>query len=131
MRNSLRDKGFTLIELVVAIAIIAILAAIAYPMYTKYLIRGRRASAQAYLMSVAQQEQRYLLDTRSYADATTLNLTPPSDVSTYYQISIVPTSGPPPTFTATATPIATGPQASDGALSINDAGVKTSTNGSW
>ena len=59
-----RSRGFTLIELMMAIAIIAILAAIAYPAYQKHLAKGRRAAAQAYLMDIAQREQQYFLDQR-------------------------------------------------------------------
>jgi len=129
MTPNRRNRGFTLIELMIVVAIVGILAAVAYPSYMSYLKKGNRSSAQAHLMDIAQSQQRYLLDARSYApDLATLNMTTPSSVSPYYTIGISPTPGPPPGFTATATPKAGTAQASDVTLSINDAGVKTPTN---
>ncbi|GAB7546166.1 type IV pilin protein [Cupriavidus sp. 8B] len=124
-----RQSGFTLVELMITVAIVGILASIAYPSYISYLVKGRRSSAQASLMDIAQRQQQYLLDARSYASSlATLNVTPPTDVSTYYTITIAVTAGPPPTFTATATPVAGTSQASDVTLSINNAGAKTPAN---
>lgn len=124
-------KGFTLIELMITVAVIGILAAVAYPSYQSYLIKGRRASAQSHLMDIAQRQQQYLLDARSYApDLTTLNLTTPTDVSTYYTITITKPAATPPTFTATATPKAGTPQATDVTLSIDNTGQKTPA-GKW
>lgn len=124
-------KGFTLIELMITVAVIGILAAVAYPSYQSYLIKGRRASAQSHLMDIAQRQQQYLLDARSYApDLTTLNLTTPTDVSTYYTITITKPAATPPTFTATATPRAGTPQATDVTLSIDNTGQKTPA-GKW
>lgn len=124
-------KGFTLIELMITVAVIGILAAVAYPSYQSYLIKGRRASAQSHLMDIAQRQQQYLLDARSYApDLTTLNLTTPTDVSTYYTITITKPAATPPTFTATATPKEGTPQATDVTLSIDNTGQKTPA-GKW
>nr|WP_256441776.1 type IV pilin protein [Cupriavidus sp. AcVe19-6a] len=121
--------GFTLIELMITVAIIAILAATAYPSYISHVIKGRRAAAQASLMDIAQRQQQYLLDSRSYAGSlATLNVTPPTDVTAYYTISIAAVAGSPPTFTVTATPITGTSQANDVTLSINNAGVKTPAN---
>ncbi len=122
-------KGFTLIELMIVVAIIGILAGIAYPSYQSYVVKSRRTSAQVHLMDIAQMQQRYLLDARSYApDIATLNMVIPSEVLPYYTITIATTAGPPPTFTATATPLAGTSQASEVTLSINNAGVKTPSN---
>ena len=125
------QRGFSLLELMIAVAVVAILAAIAYPSYQSHLISSRRASAQSHLMDIAQREQQYFLDTRSYAsDLATLSMTTPSDVGSYYTITIAISSAPP-TFTATATPVTGTLQASDGALSIDNTGTKTSSNNSW
>jgi type IV pilus assembly protein PilE len=125
------NRGFTLIELMIAVAVVAILAMIAIPSYTAQMVKGRRSSAEAVLMDIAQRQQQYLLDVRGYApDWATLKTTIPVDVSKYYTIAIVPAAGPPPTFTASATPIAGTAQAGDFVLTITDTGVKTPT-GTW
>jgi type IV pilus assembly protein PilE len=130
-------RGFTLIELMVAVAIVAILATIAYPLYLSQMKKGRRAAAESTLMDIAQREQQYLLDARSYApDVPTLNVTIPSDVATFYSIQIcqstappcTPPGGTPPAFVAVATPLNGTPQAGDATLSIDNAGVKTPAN---
>lgn len=121
-----KQQGVTLIELIVAVAVVGILGAIAYPSYLNSQIRSKRSSTQAHLMDIAQQQQQYLLDARSYAASlTTLNMTTPTNVSPYYTITIAATAGPPLTFTATATPITGTSQSSDVTLSINNAGAKT------
>lgn len=120
------NKGFTLVELMVAVVIIGILASIVVPSYQDYLRKGRRAAAQAVLMDVAQKQQQYLLDARSYAsDLSTLNISVPADVTKYYTITLAVGDGAPPTFTATATPNSGTDQASDPTLTIDNTGKKT------
>lgn len=119
-------KGFTLVELLIVVAIIGIISAIAIPQYKQYVIRGNRAAAQSFMMDVANREKQYLLDARSYAaNLSTLSMTTPTTVSQNYTISISAPAATPPTFTITATPINGKPQASDGALTLDEVGTKT------
>ncbi|OWW23007.1 type IV pilin protein [Noviherbaspirillum denitrificans] len=126
MQNPKHRRGFTLIELMISMVIVTILAAVALPSYRNYVKRGKRAAAQAQMMDIANRQQQYFLDKRSYATKDELQsagYSLPSEVSAYYSYDIaVPSSGTP-AYTITFTP--TGSQASDGALTLNNAGVKT------
>ena len=83
------QHGFTLVELMITVAIVGILAAIAYPSYTSYTIKSNRAAAQAHMLEVAQAQVTYLNDSRRYAtSATELALTAPTAVSGKYTVNI-------------------------------------------
>jgi type IV pilus assembly protein PilE len=125
--------GFTLIELMITVAVVAILAAIAFPSYSLFMKKSRRGEAEAALMDIAQRQQQYLLDTRSYAPSiATLGTAIPVDVSTYYTVQICQTTvpcaapgGAPPTFALIATPIAGSAQAGDYTLTLDNTGAKS------
>ncbi|KFI08228.1 type IV pilin protein [Massilia sp. BSC265] len=124
--NSRRLHGFTLVELMVAVAIIGILAAIALPSYNQYIVRSNRAAAQSYLMELSQAQAQFMADTRSYADnPDDLGVTPPSSVAAKYEIDITLVPGPPQGYTITAKPRPGSTQLPDGELSINQAGLRT------
>ena len=138
--NTKRAAGFTLIELMITVAIVGILASIAYPNYQNYLLKGRRGAAQAFLLQVAQRQQQYFLDNRSFApDLTTLGVTTPPEVLTYYGTvnidqGIAPPRGPPAYFTITATPQGVQAKNNEPVLTIDQTGAKTPTGtayGAW
>ncbi|GIU09890.1 type IV minor pilin protein PilE [Shewanella sp. c952] len=61
------DKGFTLIELMIVVAVIGILSAIAYPSYIDYVAKGVRAEALTVLTDAANRQEQFYLDNRSYS----------------------------------------------------------------
>ena len=118
------QKGFTLIEMLIAVAIVGILAAIALPSYQQHVIRSNRSAAQSQMMDIANREQQYLLANRAYANKATLavSYTLPSAVSSKYNYDITVGAGTVPLFLITFTP--TGTQVSDGNLTLSSEGVK-------
>ena len=142
MRN--KGLGFTLVELLITLAIIGILTAVAFPSYQNHVRKGARAAAQAEMMKIADREAQYLLDARNYAVGTSalsaLSVTVPTDVSTKYTITVTASDGTgtattPPSYTVVATPITGGAQVADGTLKLTHTGAKTrvfgSTTYSW
>ena len=117
-----RQSGFTLIEVMIVVVIVAILASVALPAYQDSVRKGRRASAQGFLLEVAQREQQYFIDGRTFtSNLSDMSISVPDDVAKYYSVSVELAAGPPPDFTVIATP-KSGPQAADGKLSIDRAG---------
>jgi type IV pilus assembly protein PilE len=129
------DRGFTLIELMIAIAIIGILSAIAYPSYRNYVIRGSRSAAQTQLLQLANVQEKIYLNSNSYAVSITaayngtsaggLGYTTGQTRDGRYNLSINPTVAPTQSYTITATPVAGSTQASDGNLTIASDGTRT------
>ena len=133
-----KTAGFTLIEVMIVVVIVAVLSSIAWPSYNSYLRRSNRSEAQQLLASIANRESQFLLDSRMYTNvigATGLNANterwictpagaPTSCTNNAYVVSIaVDNAATPPTFLVTAT--ATGAQLPDGNLTIDQAGAKT------
>ena len=75
------NSGFTLIELMIVVAIVAILASIAYPSYLDSVLKGRRAEGRAALADLLQQQERYMTQTNTYfAFTNTAGTTSPASV---------------------------------------------------
>ena len=62
-----RQRGMNLIELLVVVAIVAILSAVAYPSYTQHIVDTKRTSARSMLMQVADRQQQFFMDNKTYA----------------------------------------------------------------
>ncbi|BCV37466.1 MULTISPECIES: type IV pilin protein [Shewanella] len=121
-----RPAGFTLIEVMITVVIIGILASIAYPSYVQYIAKSTRSEAHAALMRLANLQEQYYLDNRTYATDMTklgLNASPFITENGHYSIASTGTAD----FTLTAT--AQGAQASRDSkcktLTLTDAGIKS------
>ena len=64
--NIHQQRGFTLIELMIVVAVIGILAAVAYPAYTDSVLKGRRAQGRTALAELMQQQERYMTQNNTY-----------------------------------------------------------------
>ena len=151
--KSHRINGFTLIELMVVVAIIGILAAIAMPNYSAYVIRGSRAAAQTELLQLASLQEKIYLNSNAYTPNITgtydgtaaanntaasggLSKTASSTAGCgltadgKYDLCLNITA-PSQTYTLTATPVATKAQAGDGNISISENGKRLWGTATW
>ena len=119
------QQGFTLIELMIIVAIIGILAAIAYPSYQQYVIKTKRTDMMTEMHNIASEIQSRKLAQGGYAGMVVTDLTAnyPRQGKALYTITITPrplTSQ----WTITAAPITGTQMVSDGNLTLNNQGVK-------
>ena len=139
-------RGFTLIELMIVIAIMGILLVIAVPTYKNYNVRAQRSLAAQVMLSIQNREEQYLLDARNYTNilgSSGLNIshegwtcTPAASLTctnAFYTVSVAVVPGTPPTYTVTAAPAAGTNQASDGTLTLTSAGTRSRSagDGKW
>ncbi len=93
-------RGFTLIELMIAVAIVSILAAVAIPAYGDYVMRGRIAEAHGELASVRPKIEQHFLDNRTYVGACAAGSVAPLPTGRYFNYACALTAS---TYTVTAT----------------------------
>jgi type IV pilus assembly protein PilE len=137
--------GFTLIELMVTVAIVAILSAIAYPAYSQYVLKSRRTDEKNALLDLAARQERFYSLNNQYSTVPSAlgyaGAAFPLNVQTgnaaYYQLAVsapTPAAATLPTFAASAVPL--GNQAKDkcGTYTLTHLGVQgnsTSESGCW
>ena len=131
-------SGFTLGEVLVTVAVVAILTAIALPAYSGFIVRANRSAAQQFMASAASRQEQVLLDLRSYvavsatanfpnsptAGSPGLNLPVSTEAAAGYNFTVTTAAGPPPSFLIIGTPIAGKANATDHALYLNSAGQR-------
>lgn len=140
-----RTRGFSLIELMIALIVISVLLAIALPSYKNYVIRAAREQAQTMLLQLAGLEEKIFLNSSAYAvhssavttayDGTSaggLGFASGKTPDGRYTITIAPASvGSTTTFVLTATPVAGLSNEKDGTISLDDTGQRKWGTKAW
>jgi type IV pilus assembly protein PilE len=136
-------RGVTLIELMVVVAIVAIMFAVAFPAYDRYIVRAKRAVGQNVLVQVADRQQQFFMDNKRYAaDLTNLGFTGDpyivdddgastvaGDPDAVYSVSLSNVTAT--SYTATAAPLSgqLSRDTSCGSLTLTQAGAKGHSGG--
>jgi len=128
-----RQRAFTLIDLLIAVAVVAILVAIAYPSYRNQIIKSSRAGAQSQLIELANLQEKIFLNSSSYTGSVTnaydgtsaggLGITSGKTADGRYTLSLNPTSASA-AYTLTATPVPGSTQDGDGNVTIDSSGKR-------
>lgn len=132
MKTDGKKRGFTLIELMIALAIVAILAAIAYPSYRRSVMKSRRSDAEVALRQTAQQLERCYTNFGTYDSSSCPVSDGSKDTSPegYYQVNVTATAT---TYQLTAAPTTKGAQNKDtecAKFTLDQTGSKTASDNS-
>jgi type IV pilus assembly protein PilE len=136
MRYRYSTRGFTLLELMIVVAIVAILSAIAYPSYSKYVVMTNRTAAKGCLSEYANYMERFYSTNQSYnsAGGVAANATLPimdcaTQTAAYYTYDDSPATLTATAYTVEAVPIGTQLAADTqcGTLKLNQTGTRTET----
>lgn len=122
--NPAHVRGFTLIELMITVAVVAILSTLAYASYQSFVIKTRRSAAQACLNETAQMMERRYTAALSYELAPAPAGACITELAGFYQFSFdpAPTSS---TYRIQAVPLDSQPDTKCGTMTLNHQGVKT------
>ena len=123
-----RARGFSLVELMIVVSIIAILTSIAYPSYRQHVMRSHRGDATAALLRVASDQEKYYIQNNSYGEFDELGS--PTTEHGWYELDV--TGADATTFEATATAVGGGQQDDEDCqvFTINAEGQRTAKNAS-
>src|SRR3990167_32612 len=141
-------RGFTLIELMIAVAVVAILAAVAYPTYREHVAKGHRGQLKTQMALAQQWMERFYSDTYSYKKNTAgdtvdgaaglfskqpFSVSPPTGEGSAVYTLAVDVAADGQSYTLTATRVATGPMGSDpcGNPTVTGKGVKGVASGTF
>ena len=141
MRCRTESKGFTLIELIIAVAIVGLLTGIAFPSYQSYVTRSSRSAAQSELLQLANLQEKVYLNSNGYAVSVTgayngradggLGKTAGTSDDGKYNLTITPNATPTQTYVITATPVVGSTQDGDGTITISSNGARLHNGAAW
>lgn len=133
-----KQRGVTLLELMIVVAIVSMIAAFAYPSYTQYVVKTKRTAATSTLLQIADRQQQFFMDNKRYAgDLTNLgfaanplwvsddgNSVAAGDADAVYVFAVV--NAAPTSYTAFAAPLAAQLERDThcGTLTLNQAGAR-------